>query len=144
MGTHLFTGIYVIDPSFLRRLPLEPASVVPAFLETIHSGARLGGIVLDEGVWWDLGTREQYLDAHRALRSADPSASWIDPTAEIGPDVEIAGATHVGPGAKIGAGAKLRDCVLWDGTAIAQKSVLHGCIVTDRRTAGGIHTHVDF
>lgn len=143
-GTHLFTGIYVVNPAFFRRLRLEKLSVVPTWLEMIEQGAALGAIVLDEGAWWDLGTREQYLEVHRTLRAADPDACWVHPTAEVDSTARLAGATFVGAGAKIGANAHLHDCILWEGTTIAQESSLTRCIVTENQTACGTHTDVDF
>lgn len=143
-GTHLFTGIYVVSPAFLRRLPREKASVIPAFLEMIEQGAALGAIVIDEGGWWDLGNRESYLEVHRALRAADPAACWVHPSAEIDPTARLTGATCIGAGAKIGPAAHLHDCILWEGTVIAQQSTLTRCIVTANQSAGGIHTDIDF
>ena len=144
LGTHLFTGIYVVNPAFLRRLRLEKASVVPAFTAMISEEAALGGIVLDEGNWWDLGTRDQYLEVHRALRAVDPQTAWIHPDAILGPEVKITGSTFIGPGAEIGANAELHDSILWDGTRIAKESVLHRCIVTDGQSVSGVHSNEDF
>lgn len=58
---YLFTGVYVVGPAFLRRFkPGEVMSVIPIFLEMIREGARLGGVVIDDGFWSDLGTVEAY------------------------------------------------------------------------------------
>ena len=143
-GTHLFTGIYVLSPAFFRRLRLEKVSVIQPFLRMIEEGAALGAVVIDEGDWWDLGTREQYLEVHRTLRAADPAACWIDPAATVDPSARITGATYIGAGAKVGAGATLHDCVLWEGTRIAPGSSLTRCIVTQDQTACGTHTDTDF
>lgn len=144
VGTHLFTGIYLVSPRFFRRLRAEKSSVVVSFLEMIEAGVAPGAVVVDEGDWWDLGTREQYLEVHRVLREANPSANWIDPTARIGDGVRITGATVVGPGAEIGDGAELHDSVLWDGTRIAKESALNRCIVTDGQRVAGSHLDADF
>ncbi|MEI7957753.1 MAG: sugar phosphate nucleotidyltransferase [Verrucomicrobiota bacterium] len=143
-GTHLFTGIYVVNPAFFSRLQREKVSVVPAFLEMIAQGAALGAVVIDEGGWWDLGNRESYLEVHRALRAADPTAGWVHPSAQIDPTARLTGCTYVGASAKIGPSAHLHDCVLWEGTLIAQQSALTRCIVTANQSAGGIHTDTDF
>ena len=143
-GTHLFTGIYVVAPAVLRRLKREKRSVVPTFLEMIEQGAALGAIELDAGDWWDLGTREQYLAVHRALRQGDPQACWVDLTAQVDPTARLTGATHVGPGAKIGPQARLHDCILWEGTHIAPQSELTGCIVTANQSVCGRHEDADF
>jgi len=143
-GTHLFTGIYVVNPAFLRRLKLEKLSVIPAFLEMITQGAALGAVVIDEGGWWDLGTREHYLEVHRTLRATDPTACWVHPTAQVHPTARLTGATCVGAGAKIGPSAHLHDCILWEGTTIAPESALTRCILTENQSACGKHTDIDF
>ena len=143
-GTHLFTGIYVVSPAFFHRLRLEKLSVIPAFLEMIAQGASLGAVVIDEGDWWDLGTREHYIEVHRTLRAADPAACWVHPTAQVDPTARLTGATCVGAGAKVGPGAHLHDCILWEGTAIASQSTLTRCILTENQSACGPHTDVDF
>ena len=143
-GTHLFTGIYVVNPAFLRRLGLEKLSVIPTFLEMIAQGAALGAVVIDQGGWWDLGTREDYLAVHRALRAADPAACWVHPSAKVDPTARLTGATCVGADAKIGPAAQLHDCILWEGTTIAQQSTLTRCIVTENQSACGVHTDTDF
>lgn len=142
----VFTGIYAVQPEFLRLLsPGEKRSVIPTFLELIGRG-ELGGIVLDEGSWWDVGTRAAYLELHRELpRRAFPDYSvddpaWgvaIHPTARIAPGAELRGATVVGAGATVGAGAQLDDTVVWPGAQIASRSRLRNCIVRSHSTAEG-------
>ncbi len=140
---HLFTGIYIVEPGFIARIPAEQKlSVVPVFHDMIRAGARLGGIVLDEGAWWDLGSRSEYLAVHAAL--AGRGAPWISPTASVSPDASITGATAIAAGASIGAGAVLRDCIIWENANIAPGAHLTRCIVADGMHADGEHTDVDF
>ena len=143
----LFTGIYVVSPEFIRRIPPgEKISVVPIFCAMIRAGARLGGIVLDDGHWWDLGSREHYLAAHRDLAGLPetPPAPWIDPRAQIGADVQITGATAIGPHSVIGAHARLHDSIVWDHAEVAPGAALNRCIVTDGARAEGEHLDFDF
>ena len=66
----VFTGVYVINPEFLRWLEKGvKCSVIPVFLELIRRGERLGGLVIDDAHWWDVGTRAAYLQLHRDLLS---------------------------------------------------------------------------
>ncbi len=137
----LFTGIYLIEPAFFSRIPAgEKLSVIPLFLEMIRTGARLGGIVIDDGNWWDLGTREQYLAVHAHL---DAGKSWIAETAQIDPSAQITGSTAIGSGTKIGAHASLQNCIVWEGAEIAPGSLLNDCIVTAGSRVSGIHSHAD-
>ncbi|MFZ5805904.1 MAG: nucleotidyltransferase family protein [Verrucomicrobiota bacterium] len=59
----LFTGLYVVNRRFLARFEQgKKISVIPIFLDMLRSDAgSLGGVVLDEGVWHDIGTTvEEY------------------------------------------------------------------------------------
>jgi NDP-sugar pyrophosphorylase family protein len=148
-GKFLFTGVYVVSPQFLAQIPArEKISVVPIFLEMIRRGEKLGGIVLDEGDWWDLGTREQYLAVHRHLKNIPHSAfripHWIHPAAKIAPTAQIQGATAIGAGAVVGENAELRDCIVWENAQIAAGSSLRNCIITTGQRVEGTHADADF
>lgn len=58
----LFSGIYVIEKVFLRRLTAgKIESIVIPLVECIKQNARsVSGIILDNGYWHDLGTVEEY------------------------------------------------------------------------------------
>ena len=136
----LFTGIYLIEPAFLARIPpATKLSVIPIFCDMIRTGARLGGVVIDDGDWRDLGTRAEYLAIHRTL----PGAPWIAASASVDPSAELHGATAVGAGASIGAGSQLTDCLIWDHAEVAPDTHLTRCIVTTGAHASGTLTDAD-
>jgi mannose-1-phosphate guanylyltransferase len=138
----LFTGIYLVEPAFLERIPAgQKLSVVPVFLEMIRQGARLGGVVVDGGEWWDLGTREQVLAVHGALTAG--RGPWVADPAGVDPSARLVGATAVGAGAVVGAGALLEDSVVWAGAHIQPGAVLRRCIVTAKALVSGTHTDAD-
>jgi mannose-1-phosphate guanylyltransferase len=140
----LFSGIYLVSADFIERIPAATKiSVVPIFCDMIRAGAKLGGVVIDDGHWWDLGSREHYLDVHRDL-AHDRPAPWIEPSANVASDVQVFGATAIGAGARVGAGAVLRDCLIWDGAQVAPGAQLERCIVTTGACAEGTHTDADF
>ncbi|MBU2262869.1 MAG: phosphotransferase [Proteobacteria bacterium] len=58
----LFTGIYALEKSFLRRLTTRKVeSVVPVFAGMIREApGSVGGVVIDEGSWEDIGDPEAY------------------------------------------------------------------------------------
>ena len=137
-GNHVFTGIYCVNPDFLDLIPAgEKISVIPAFLELARS-RQLGAVVLDDGVWLDLGDRASYLQAHREL----DLAPQIHPqaTLESGATVER---SVIGPGAIIAAGAVVRDSVVWPGGRVAGDAVLDRCIVFSEIPATGSHQDAD-
>lgn len=138
-GTHVFSGIYCVNPEFLGLLPEhEKVAVIPAFLELAKQG-RLGAIVLDDGVWLDLGNRESYLEAHRVL----DLGPRIHPLAVVEPGAVIR-KSIVGPGAVIESGAVISNSVVWPEARVAGDARLDQCIVCSGMTASGTHRRVDF
>lgn len=140
----LFSGVYLVEPSFIARIPAATKiSVVPIFCEMIRAGAKLGGIVIDDGTWWDLGNRENYLAVHEEL-ARQQRAPWIHPTAKVAATASIKGATAIGAGAIVGEHASIHDSLIWEGAEIASGTLLNHCIVTDGQRLEGIHSHADF
>lgn len=136
-GSHVFTGIYCVNPGFLDMIPAdEKISIIPAFLELAKSGM-LGAIVLDEGVWLDLGDRDSYLQAHREL-ALGPA---IHPLAMT--DGAFIEQSIIGPGAVIEAGARVRNSVVWPGCRVSAGASLDRCIVYSCTPANGVHQNAD-
>ena len=149
---YLFTGIYVVSPEFFARIPARTKiSVIPIFMEMIRRGEKLGGIVIDEGCWWDLGTREQYLAVHRHFAECEKTGGAdyagldrIHPTAKIASSAKISAATAIGARAVIGENVSLKNCILWENSEIAPGAELENCIVTAGRRVEGAHADSDF
>jgi mannose-1-phosphate guanylyltransferase len=143
-GTHLFTGIYICSPEFLEWLtPGKVESVIPIFLKMIQQGAGLGGVVLDEGHWWDLGSRSAYLEAHQALHSQGETTAAISESAQIHPGAILTGLNIIGENAVVEKGAEVEDCVLWPGASVAAGAQLRRCIVRTGIRAFGSHESAD-
>lgn len=148
-GEHLFTGIYMVEPEFFEWLtPGKPESVIPVFLKLIQDGHKLGGVVIDEGQWWDLGNRESYLEAHRALAALGPAfpryGGLVQHELAAPEGVTLTGTNVIGAGARVAAGAALQDCVLWPHAIVESGAKLQRCIVRSHVSAGGTHTGADF
>ncbi|MFA5240668.1 MAG: nucleotidyltransferase family protein [Phycisphaerae bacterium] len=58
----LFAGIYIVEKSFLNRLQTgKIESIVLPLVEMIKENPRsVGGVVIDDGRWYDVGTIEEY------------------------------------------------------------------------------------
>ena len=137
-GTHVFSGIYCVNPEFLDLIPAgEIVSVIPAFLE-LAKQRRLGAVVLDEGVWLDLGDRDSYLQAHRELELGP----CVHPDAVVDESALVENSV-IGPGAVIEAGAVVRNSVVWPGCKVAANALLEHCIVCSGETAAGSHRDAD-
>jgi mannose-1-phosphate guanylyltransferase/mannose-1-phosphate guanylyltransferase/phosphomannomutase len=149
-GNLQFTGIYAVRPDFIKHLtPGKVESVIPIFLKLIAAGERIGGVIIDDGRWWDLGDRFSYLRAHKQMLVADDaspkpagrldfdSTALVHPDARVDATATLNGCTVVGPQAEIGAGAVLQDCILWPGARVAAGANLTRCIVLGGKVAKG-------
>ncbi len=146
----LFTGIYVVSPEFFDWLvPGKVESVVPVFLRLIQAGKRVGGVLCDEGQWWDLGDRASYLGAHLEMNKLGAAfrgghAAAIHAEARLSSDVQLSGLNVIGPGAVVEADCCLEDCLLWPGAQVQSGSVLRRCIVRSGQCGYGERNGVDF
>ncbi len=60
-GKYLFTGIHVIDPKLFSYIPeVKVESIIPIYLRLIQEGLRIGGVVIDQGEWHDIGSIAEY------------------------------------------------------------------------------------
>lgn len=141
-GTHQFTGIYAVSPEFLRYLtPGKIESVVNPWLTAIREGGRIGGVVIDDGQWWDLGDRNSYLDAHRAFLK--PGLETVSPAAQIHPSALLKGLNIIPATATIGKGAVVEDSILWPEARILAESRVCRCIIRRGMTAEGVLENTD-
>ena len=115
-GTHVFTGIYCVKKSFLKRIPAgEIVAVIPAFQDLVREGG-IGAVVLDEGEWMDLGDVESYLAAHQKLALQQ----LIHPEAMVEEGAVIENSV-IGKGARIGSGARVVNSVVWSGANVSRE-----------------------
>ncbi|HVI01972.1 MAG TPA: NDP-sugar synthase [Enhygromyxa sp.] len=111
----MFTGIHVMQPSFIDRVPPdgEQCIVRTAYRQLFHE-PRGVDVHTHAGYWWEHSTIERYLqgianvlDGRANLPWAERPVVGVDPSAIVELGVEIDARVYVGPGARIGAGAKL-------------------------------------
>lgn len=155
-GEFLFTGIYVVEPAFFDWLtPGKVESVIPIFLDMIKKGAGLGGVVIDDGHWWDLGNRASYLEAHHALQELNSHFPQyaaldarrriaVDPSASVSAEAKLSGVNIIGAQSTIEPGAELNDCIVWPGACVGSDARLTRCIVRSGVSATGGYTDRDF
>lgn len=143
-GTHLFTGIYICSPAIYAWLtPGKVESVIPIFLQMIQRGEKLGAVVLDEGYWWDLGSRSAYLAAHLDMSQQTDCPAAIAPTAQIAEGAFLTGLNIIGDQAIIESGAHMENCILWPTARITADADLKNCIIRSGIIASGRHEGVD-
>lgn len=134
-----FTGLYFVNPGFFRYLTAGVVeSVVEGLLRAIVAGETVGGIVIDEGHWWDLGDAPSYLAAHAAYQQLH-AVNAVHSSAVITPGVQMDEASCIGAGCRIGAGSRLTNTILWPDATIGEGATLQNCIVRPGNQIIGQH-----
>ena len=126
--------------------------MIPVFLDLIKAGL-LGGVVIDAGKWWDLGTRDAYLDAHNAIAGSPfpaflgkSAGNWQQTGAQqssVASDAKIDKSSYVGQNVRVGTCAVIENSILWSGAEVAAGANLQRCIVRSGETARGDLDGVD-
>jgi NDP-sugar pyrophosphorylase family protein len=151
-GNFDFANIAIWNSAIFNRIPAgQKISFIPILGEWISQGGKIGGVVLDKGEWFNLGSRAEYFDVHRAILAGWRPAyvketSWtapIHPSAVIDPSATIRGCSVIGKDCRVSARALLDNTIVWPGSQIASNAELFGCIVRARKTATGTHRDID-
>ena len=148
-----YANISVWNPEIFARIPAKrKISFIPILIDWINQGGTIGGLAVDDGNWFNIGSRKEYLDVHRAISNKHwrpayvKTREWAEPVAKsahVDPTAQVRGCSVVGPDCCVGAGAVLEDTILWPASQIASKSQLHGCIVRSQKKVSGIHRDSD-
>ena len=148
-----FANVAVWNPKIFERIPpQQKISFIPIVADWIGRGGKIGGLVMDDGKWFNIGSRAEYLDVHRTILREHwmphyiKTREWPERTAKsatVDPSAQLRGCSVVGQKCQVGAGAVLEDTILWPGAQIASKSQLQGCIVRSQKKVSGIHRNSD-
>ncbi|MBM9537621.1 sugar phosphate nucleotidyltransferase [Desulfobulbus alkaliphilus] len=131
-----FTGIHVIDPEAIERIPAKGYFDIIDLYRQLALEGRVGCYRVDGSLWRDIGTPEDYIQLHAELLADHPG--WeIDANARVGRDVVLEGWGCIGPGAVIGDGARLANAVVWEGACIASGRKCREAIITGNATVDG-------
>jgi mannose-1-phosphate guanylyltransferase len=148
-----YANISVWNPTVFDRIPPgQKISFIPILVEWMKQGAHVGGVVLDQGEWFNIGSRREYLGVHRIIHEtgwrpdyvAEPD--WPNSIAEsalIDVEARIEGFSVLGAECRVGAGAVVRDTIVWPGADIASRTELQSCIVRSRKAVHGSHHDAD-
>ncbi len=148
-GNYDYATVSIWNPRIFERIPpRKKISFFPILADWLGAGAKAGGVVLNEGRWFNIGSSVQYLAAHSAIAEGwrpayVADAAWpvqVAPTAKVDPSAQILGCTSVGAGCEVGAGALVEDTILWPGARIASHAQMKRCIVRTHRAAEGVQT----
>jgi mannose-1-phosphate guanylyltransferase len=145
----MFTGVQVLTPRFLDRIPPEGEQCVvrTAYRSLFDEGRGLYGWRTDR-YWWEHSTEQRYLqgivnvlDGLVDLPYAPRPVAGIDPTAQVHPEARVQAPVYIGAnvsvgakavvgphvqlgdGARVEAGARLQRCAVWEGVTVAGEHV---------------------
>jgi len=137
----LFTGVHVVDPELLDRLPPGPSdSVRDLYAPMVAEGERLLGVRVS-GAWYDFGSPSLYLASQLSMMSSGfrgaGRARLVHRGARIHPRARVTRSV-VGAGAVVGEGAVVSGSVLWEGVEVGRGARVNGSIlVTGAHVAAG-------
>ena len=146
-GTHDFANVSIWNPDIFDRIPAgKKISFIPVLTDWIEQGGRVGGVVLNESKWFNIGSRAGYLEVHRTIAQGGWRPAYVrdqawprqaEDGAVVEPGARLLGFTSIGAGARIGANAVLEDTIVWPGAEIAPHSHLRNCVVRAGEKAVG-------
>jgi mannose-1-phosphate guanylyltransferase len=149
-----FANVSVWNPEMIRKIPADrKISFIPVLADAIRDGDRIGGVVLDDQQWFNIGSREEYLRIYRSVVTSGWKPSYLTeldwPTtiadsAVVSQGVEIAGACWIGSDSRIEPRAFLRDVVVWPGSTIRSGAHLSECVVAGAEVGPGTFCRTDF
>jgi NDP-sugar pyrophosphorylase family protein len=128
----LFTGVHVLDPDLLDRLPPGPSdSVRDLYAPLVAEGQRLLGVRVS-GAWYDFGSPSLYLASQLSMMSSGfrgaGVARLVHPEARVHPRARVTRSV-VGAGAVVGEGAVVSGSVLWEKAEVGPGARVSASIV---------------
>src|SRR5206468_11624461 len=63
-----FANVAVWNPKIFQQIaPQQKISFIPIVADWIGKGGKIGGLVMNDGKWFNIGSRAQYLEVHRTI-----------------------------------------------------------------------------
>ncbi len=147
----VFTGIHLLEPEILARLPEGRSEFLAALYEPMIAAGEAPGVVLSEARWVEVGSAGRYLAEQAAALAGEPFAGhhpWAPGTAGsvareahldrcvlVGEGGRIEAGARLGPGVilghdvHVGAGADLEQCIALDGARIGPGASLREVVM---------------
>jgi NDP-sugar pyrophosphorylase family protein len=137
----IFTGVHLLEPEILDRLPAGPSEFLPALYQPMIREGRAPGAIVSRARWEEVGTAHRYIQGQVAALEGAPFAGhrpWATGrTEEIMAGVLRDPVTLVGDGCRIGSGVRLqRGTVVGNGVTIEEGARLACCILLDGARIG--------
>ena len=153
VGNFDFANVAVWNPKVFDQIPPQnKISFIPILANWIGKGGKIGGVVMNDGKWFNIGSRSEYLDVHGTILREHWTPHYIKirewperiaKSAIVDSSAQLRGCSVVAENCQVGSGAALEDTILWPGAQIASNSQLHRCIVRSKKRVLGIHRDSD-
>jgi len=141
----LYTGVCILSPKLLRRIPSGPAALVAdLWALLLRETDNEIGWLLHRGPFEDLGRPSDFLRA--SLEALDRGGAFPDGGGVFDPGRRVLSlephrnldvSRSVLGRARIGAGASIADSVVWDGVEVGAGAVIRGCLAAGGRVLPG-------
>lgn len=145
VGNRINAGIYILNPSVLKRIELRPTSIEQETFPAICKDGQLHSFDL-EGFWMDVGQPKDFLSGtclyltsltkKGSKKLTSPSNSYVyggnvlvDPSAKIGKNCRIGPNVTIGPNVVIGDGVRIQRSVLLAGCKVKDHAWVKSTIV---------------
>lgn len=145
VGNRINAGIYILNPSVLKRIELRPTSIEQETFPAICKDGQLHSFDL-EGFWMDVGQPKDFLSGtclyltsltkKGSKKLTSPSSSYVyggnvlvDPSAKIGKNCRIGPNVTIGPNVVIGDGVRIQRSVLLAGCKVKDHAWVKSTIV---------------
>ena len=145
VGNRINAGIYILNPSVLKRIELRPTSIEQETFPAICADGQLHSFDL-EGFWMDVGQPKDFLSGtclylsslakKGSKKLAPPGTPYVyggnvlvDSSAKIGKNCRIGPNVTIGPNVVVGDGVRLQRCVLLAGSKVKDHAWVKSTIV---------------
>jgi len=152
VGNRINAGIYILNPSVLKRIELRPTSIEQETFPAMVNEGQLHSFDL-EGFWMDIGQPKDFLAgtclylshlAKQGSKLLTPTSEsfvhggnvMIDASATIGQSCKIGPNVTIGPNVVIGDGVRLQRCVVLAGSKVKEHAWVKSSIVGWNSTVG--------
>jgi NDP-sugar pyrophosphorylase family protein len=131
----LFTGVQVLDPALLDRLPEGGSDILDLYGPLVMEDAESLLGVLMKGAWYDFGAPSLYRKAQLEMLKGRKKPRLVHSTARVGEKARVLRSV-VGARARIGAGAIVERSVLWEDAVVEAGARVRDSIVTSGAVVG--------
>ena len=138
-GTYTFCGLQVLSPRILKFIPPQGFStIVQAYRLARADAWKIAGVCVAQSYWADIGTLDDYLQAHREILDAavagKPGAGLLAPDRLRAMQawrrrIRFNGFLSAGHNVAIGKGARIANAVIWDDARVASDAVVEQAII---------------